>query len=755
MFIAYAPESYGQNLGRAYNDYMNRLGPDDYAVFIDHDAMLAGNRAPQLLRELAEEAGDAPVLFAARTNRIFCAYQRLTQFADVHELDVHDEVAGRLHEMGEGTVRDVTPLPPISGLVMMLSKKTWERAPFIDGFLRVDNAMHENLRDAGGKICLPDNLYAYHFYRADGDSSHLGFPLDEEEEALPPVAALVPTSMPGAGPHMLRNFVYSADERLILKDYLDLLAPGEWACFTDIRAIHCERNWYPRLCALIAKETGERILVLNSSGLDAEAPPSSDHRRHRRFAAELRDKYGDAIRPLPAPHWPGIGGFVISRDMLASLVKSSGKKRKASDLPELAVAAGVGVALAKGIYVQAGRPLKDAGARAPDEVQGEPDRKAAIAASLRESRRVAMISAHPHLPGAESAIRHLALEMTKAGDHVTLFTPHDRKSTIDRPNFVLRNFSDDDHCRSLLEEYHRSLPFDCILTQGARRAGTMALETAERFGLPVAMRMRPPEILLDKEIGYGDRREAARAEVIAHNVASAHHIIVTTGHLRRELLSFQPEAKVSVIGDGVDCLHFHPHESDYLRKGLPRIGPATRTLLIVGQNKKANSLHLALDALARLVEVGRDVFLVHAGESGQGKNLDAYAAALGMGDRFHTLGKVRYLEMPALYSACDMFLSVSPTKAFSSARLEAMASGLPCVAFEDGAMNGSAAGEIGGFAVERGDVTALVEAIASLLDDDMLRARMGAQARQAAEALSWKDAARSHREVLRQIGAGQ
>lgn len=158
--IPYKPHG---NLGAAYNDFMSRLANDEWAVFIDHDAAFTTpDWHKQLLQAIAAHPNAG--LFTAKTNRIGNPMQRDTT------VQGHDMRAHRAHGKtlaGRTSVTDVTGLPQlISGVVMCLSKRTWERVGgFCDGFLGVDNDMHRKCMQAGLRVYILNGLYVYHWYR--------------------------------------------------------------------------------------------------------------------------------------------------------------------------------------------------------------------------------------------------------------------------------------------------------------------------------------------------------------------------------------------------------------------------------------------------------------------------------------------------------------------------------------------------------------------------------------------------------------
>jgi len=164
-----------RNLGAAYNRVMERLQPEDWCCFLDHDAIFTTRGwYPQLLKAIADkpEAG----LFTAMTNRI----GRKTQIAPGapagHDMIEHFAFGQQQLDRYGSAARDCTAGSPISGVVMCLSRETWgAMGGFEDGFFGVDNQCHRDIRRAGRRVYLLPGLYVYHWYRADG-RKHEGAP---------------------------------------------------------------------------------------------------------------------------------------------------------------------------------------------------------------------------------------------------------------------------------------------------------------------------------------------------------------------------------------------------------------------------------------------------------------------------------------------------------------------------------------------------------------------------------------------------
>jgi GT2 family glycosyltransferase/tetratricopeptide (TPR) repeat protein len=175
--IPYCPRSEGKNLGFAYNELMGRLRDEDWACFLDHDACFT---TPDWYAQLEEiTAGlTEPCVLTALTNRVGSPWQLAPGVdRDNHSMDYHRRIGRAIQAAAPGVLRDVTHESLMSGVVILLSRRTWlHLGGFVDGFLGVDNAIHQAARDRGGRIYLMAGVYVYHWYRADAfearDESH-------------------------------------------------------------------------------------------------------------------------------------------------------------------------------------------------------------------------------------------------------------------------------------------------------------------------------------------------------------------------------------------------------------------------------------------------------------------------------------------------------------------------------------------------------------------------------------------------------
>ena len=149
---------------------MSRLRDEDWACFIDHDACFTTYDWYTQLEEITAELTE-PCVLTAVTNRVGSHWQLVPGVdPDNHCVTYHRQVGKAIQSASRHAIRDMSHESLMSGVVILLSKETWRRlGKFADGFLGVDNAIHQAARDLGYRVYLMEGVYVYHWYRADAD----------------------------------------------------------------------------------------------------------------------------------------------------------------------------------------------------------------------------------------------------------------------------------------------------------------------------------------------------------------------------------------------------------------------------------------------------------------------------------------------------------------------------------------------------------------------------------------------------------
>jgi glycosyltransferase involved in cell wall biosynthesis len=239
------------------------------------------------------------------------------------------------------------------------------------------------------------------------------------------------------------------------------------------------------------------------------------------------------------------------------------------------------------------------------------------------------------------------------------------------------------------------------------------------------------------------RRERALADRAAH-------VVVVSSRLRDHLRGLGvPGRKLSVLFNGVDTGRFRPDPEAGARvRARHGLEPGEPVAGFIGSLRPWHGVDLLLEAAA--ATPGLRLLIV--GDGPQRRALEATAAERGLAARVVFTGPVPREQAPAHIAAMDVAVAPYPRLAdfhFSPLKLfEYMAVGKPLVAsrYPDIASvveDGSA-----GLLVEPGDVRELSAAIQRLLRDPELAARLGAGARRAAAAHTWR---RNAEAVIREV----
>jgi phosphatidylinositol alpha 1,6-mannosyltransferase len=190
--------------------------------------------------------------------------------------------------------------------------------------------------------------------------------------------------------------------------------------------------------------------------------------------------------------------------------------------------------------------------------------------------------------------------------------------------------------------------------------------------------------------------------------------------------------RLRLWGRGVDTTRFTPTRRSAAWQARLRDARSQARGIALYVGRMAREKHLeTLSALARDPSIALTLI-------GDGEHLPQVRQALCTnGGTAHFIGHLLGDDLADAYAAADVFVFPAVRETFGQVILEAMASGLPVIAADQG---GSAAlvrhGETG-FLVPAHDATAFHERTCQLLADSALRARMSAAARAYAERQSW------------------
>ncbi len=347
----------------------------------------------------------------------------------------------------------------------------------------------------------------------------------------------------------------------------------------------------------------------------------------------------------------------------------------------------------------------------------------------------------PEHGGTAMVVGEFVRQLTAHGHRVTLFRPRQRHETGAPPPAA-----------SVQTRWTPSLPFpfDSSLRFGAPLPGRLRRELARAkpdivhvatqgpLGWAAAHAARALGIPLSTSFHTNFHAFAPHYGLrwltpLVERYLAAFHLradctLVPSADVARQMRAWKVENTV-LVARGVDQALFHPaRRTDELRRAWGA-GAGTLVLLHVGRLAPEKNIPLAFAAFDAVRARGIDARLVLAGDGPLRRRWERLRPDV------HFAGLLDRHELGRYYASAELLLMPSLAETFGNVVLEALASGLPVVAFRRAAAAELLANDRGGRAVHEAGV--FVEAAVSLALDAELRGRCGREAAELVRPMTW------------------
>jgi glycosyltransferase involved in cell wall biosynthesis len=296
--------------------------------------------------------------------------------------------------------------------------------------------------------------------------------------------------------------------------------------------------------------------------------------------------------------------------------------------------------------------------------------------------------------------------------------------------------------RELMRQWSRQRP-DVVHIATEGPLGWSALQAARELNLPVTSDFRTNFHAYGQHYGIGWLATPILAYLRGfHN--QAHCTMVPTDAMRSDLAARGFE-RLHVVGRGVDTRLFDPGRRSAAQRRAWGACDDDLVLAYVGRlaaEKNLDAVLAAYDAVHALRPESKLLFV------GDGPLREALRArcpqAVFAG---HRGGE----DLAAHYASADVFLFPSLTETFGNVTTEAMASGLPVVAFDSAAAGQLIAHGRNGLLAAGTDLPAFVRAALPLAHDAALRSALGAAARETACRIDWRSVVLRFERIVSQV----
>ena len=284
--------------------------------------------------------------------------------------------------------------------------------------------------------------------------------------------------------------------------------------------------------------------------------------------------------------------------------------------------------------------------------------------------------------------------------------------------------------------------YDLVHAHQALPDGALAQRLARDLGVPNVVTVHGADVYQHFRRGGAVERRARAV------LAGADAVMANSGAVARLLTGTVAPERLTVVLNGTTGLGRTVTPADDYLPGEPLV-------LSVGYVIERKGLRDLVAALGRLRRAGRRVQLVLVGDGPLRGALAEQAAAEGVADSVHFLGRVEHARVLSLMARADLFALPSWDEAFGLVYTEAMAQGTPVVAGKGEGPEDFIEDGVSGYLAPVRDPAALADIIAGVLDDPEKAAAVGEAGKAAALALSWERNARLTREVYERVLRGE
>ena len=181
---------------------------------------------------------------------------------------------------------------------------------------------------------------------------------------------------------------------------------------------------------------------------------------------------------------------------------------------------------------------------------------------------------------------------------------------------------------------------------------------------------------------------------------------------------------VEALSNGIDLSRFakgRANKEIYEKYKIPQNKPI---VLYVGRVDPEKSLDVLTEAFVKVHQKVNDAHFVVVGDGTARQKLETIIKKAGLTKHAHFLGRVVGDDLPQLYRTGTVFAITSKTETQSIVLMEAMASGLPCVAVKAGAVHELVKNNKNGFLCEPDDINGVARGIEKILTNKNTRDKM-------------------------------
>ncbi len=378
-----------------------------------------------------------------------------------------------------------------------------------------------------------------------------------------------------------------------------------------------------------------------------------------------------------------------------------------------------------------------------------------------ETLKIALVSDwfYPKVGGIENHIHELALNLLKKGHEPYVIT-HNQYNGVDGlslnnydkkfpyhvyriPSFIsIKNLgvSLGPDNLSKINILYKTLRFD--ITHSHSIFSPLSIVTAKLSSGVHGI----PSVITNHSL-IGDIKVGPESILTLRYLLNSVSIIIAVSRVvARDTLRITRKVPIRIIPNAIDTESWRPpdsYERENLRKKICSelsLEDCSNRIIVITSSRMTRKKHIhMLPVIAKkviqLVFPKKPLFIV-LGDGEYRGLVEKYTQELGMGEYIKILGFKPREHVKRYLQAADIYISLSPYEAFGLAVLEALATGLPVVAYSGGGVTDLVVNNVTGYLV-RGPGE-FAKKLATLINMEDTRLHMGHRARErAVRRFSW------------------
>ena len=352
----------------------------------------------------------------------------------------------------------------------------------------------------------------------------------------------------------------------------------------------------------------------------------------------------------------------------------------------------------------------------------------------------------PNIGGLEIAIKELSLELLKRGHKVYVFVPYAIKGYLKNTicklagnvhtgdivvlpfpySKVLERYSLDFIIEGVMKKEFVKNRIDIIHNWSTVPFGYYSIQANRETKLPVLTLLAAKDIY--DPISPIENNWTNRIGYVLNNSNN----VVSCSDDQKQRVRNKTAVRIKIIPHGVNIYKFNPNKKSLdLRKYLHLENEIF--LFSLQRLHPRKGVEYLIKAMSEIVKKCSNVKLIIGGTGPEVNKLKLLINELKLQSKIELIGFIKDSEMCNYYASCDIFVFHSLYEAFGIVLVEAMASGVPVISTQVGAIPEVVRDKKTGILVPPCDPSALASAIMELIENENLRKRMGFEGRKIIE----------------------